>query len=302
MPTLNVLIIGAGRIGQTLAALIDSGSAGATIHLWDKRPELVPNQQPLLELVAQATVIFCCTPSWAVRDVLMEIRPKLNNAVVVTLAKGCEASTGRTMAEVLIELLSSQPHGVLGGPMMSEVLNHGHRGIGVFASASDQAAAIVMTLFNGTILEITRSDDDAGVSLCGCIKNIYAFIVGMSVGLNWDDERRRQAFEAASQEFLVCGQALGISSTTLNGPAGIDDFTETATSPSSHNRSVGEELGKNGYLSRSCEATVTLPSIIKRLPQAANVPLLSLLPAIIAGQQRPDQLQHVLHSLTASRI
>ncbi len=301
MPNSNVLIIGAGRIGQALAYLIERGSSTAQVNMWDKNDQRVPHQEPVAELVPSANIIFCCTPSWTVREVVGHIKPLLSaETLVVTLAKGCEADSGKTMAEVLDEIIPHQPRAVLGGPMLSEVLHHGQSGEGVLGSTYRTRAEDVITLFNDTPLTMMVSKDIYGVSLCGCLKNIYAFTVGIGAGLGWESHRLDQWLAIAQYELIACGQAIGISLDTLHSAAGIADFRQTSSSPTSFNRQTGFDLGHHGRLLRSCEATITLPSIMKRLPQPERFPLINALPSILSGQQPPAIFSQRLTSLAPS--
>lgn len=292
----RTLIIGAGRIGHALAEVIGRGSSVSEVVLWDKNPQLVPGQLPLGTLASTADVIFCCTPSWTVRDVLTELKLVLPpTTIVITLAKGCEASTGKTMAEVADEILPEQPHGVLGGPMLAETLLSGHRGVGVIGSSAKNLQATVVPLFSDTPVEIQLTADVYGVSLCGCLKNIYAFLVGISAGSDLVTADQQRFFEQAQREFLVCGAALGIAQETLTGPAGIGDFMETATSPASHNYQSGRSFAKQGHLASSSEATISLPAVLRRLKDASSMPLIAALPAMIAGQQPISSLRQLLN-------
>ena len=291
MPTPHVLIIGAGRIGQAIADVIRDGTSGADIFLWDKNDHVVANQQPLDSLVESANVIFCCTPSWAVREVLTSIRPTLKStATVVTLAKGCEATTGKTMVEVADEVLpAKQPHAVLGGPMLAETLERGHRGIGVVGSHQSEPYVALVPLFENTPLTIVADGDPNGVALAGVLKNIYAFLVGIGVGLGWSIDQQRSFFDRAREEYVEVGLALGVSPNTIQGPAGVEDFMETATSPMSHNHHVGEEFGKRGTLASECEATISFPIIHQRLG-SHRFPLLGALQSILLNHQSPSIL------------
>lgn len=297
MANRHVLIIGAGRIGQVLASLIHDGDSDVEVHLWDKNPSIVVGQPALDELVPHASVIFCCTPSWTVRDVLTNILPSLQaQTAIITLAKGCEASTGKTMAEVADELLpAEQPHAVLGGPMLAETLQHGHRGIGVVGSTDQRVYALAVALFKGTRLHIVADADPHGVALAGVLKNVYAFLVGVGVGLGWTDAQQRSFFVKAKHEFLTVGQAINVSAATMNGPAGIDDFLETATSPLSHNHHVGEMLGHTGKLPGECEATISYPTIARRL-NGQHFPLLDMLRTLLVEHQPPTLLNEFLQT------
>ncbi len=294
MDTTQVLIIGAGRIGRVLADLIADGSSEATVALWDKNPQLVLGQMPLTSSVPSATVIFICTPSWTMRDVLTEIVPLLSKkTLIITLAKGCEVATGKTMPEVVQELLPKQPYAILGGPMLAEVLHHGHRGIGILGTTNKTAAGIVTKLFAETQLAIQPTTDVTGVALSSCLKNVYSFLVGLAIGSGMSTDEQRVFFKKAQQEFVACGLALGVQPATINGPAGLGDFQETATSPSSHNHRCGYDSGQQRAIVCSCEGTTSIPSIIRRLKQPKDFPLLSFLQNTLDHRQTVADIHQV---------
>lgn len=272
MPNDRIVILGAGRIGATLADLIRSGPTHVTIEQWDVNPRLVLNQSPLSETIPGALAVFCCTPSWTFRQLLTDIGPLLQPVTsLVSLAKGCEEATGKTMYEVATELVSpQQPIAIVGGPMMAEVLRRGHRGVAVVGSTFHEPVGVLTTLFERTPLAIEPSTDPNGVCLAGVTKNIYAFAVGVGDGIGWPADIKRRFFLAAKEEMIRCGVAAGAQEVTMRGAAGLGDFLETATSPSSHNRGSGEQLGRDGKLARPCESSVSLPSILQRV---GNKPL-----------------------------
>lgn len=293
----QVLIVGAGRIGRALEKLITNGTAAAVVRLWDMKPGLVPDQRPLAELVAACDLLFCCTPSWTIRQLLTDVRPHLRSATpIVILSKGCEDGSGKTMAEVADEVLDHHPWALLGGPMMAEVLNDGQAGTGVVGSRHPEIQPMLASLFRQTHLHILGVPHPNAIALCGCLKNIYAFAVGLSCGLGWSDAERQRFFILAEQEFLRSGQLLGIPPEIINGPGGHGDFHTTATNPNSNNYRAGLGLAQTQQLNMHSESVVTLPSIIKRLPSLETLPILRQLSDIMT-LRRPA---HDLHSLVTS--
>lgn len=284
----RVLIIGVGRIGRTLANVIGEKGADITVSLWDSAPGLLPAQGPLVALVPSAELVLVCVPSWAVRSVLQEIHPHLQPTTsVVTVAKGIEVGSGQTMADVLTEVLGqAQPQAVLGGPMLAEAIALGHRGVGVVGSHSRKTVDDLRELFSGTRLEIMASDQPGFVALVGCLKNVYAFIVGLSHGRSQDPDALRTYFGQVEAEFIAAGQALGIDDETLRGPAGLGDFRETATNPSSHNVRCGQDSGTHGAIVCASEGTRSAEPIARRLEQIDHFPYLAFLVAVIAGKKQ----------------
>ena len=129
----NVAIIGAGRLGSSLARIFRR--SGANVSMWDQDEGKVRNQKSLEEVVSPADMVFFCIPSFALEDVLKKIKKSLRKGcIVVSPIKGIDHVTGNTTAEVVIKSLPSQPFVMLGGPMIAEELDKGLGGTAVLAS------------------------------------------------------------------------------------------------------------------------------------------------------------------------
>ena len=131
----QVTFIGLGEIGGAIASAIKEN---AVIRAFDKDPSKIPEGNPktLPEAVTGAEVVFLCVPSWVIREIAEQISPLISpECIVISLAKGLEENTLKTMSEVLEEVLpKNQPSGVLGGPLLAEEIQKGLPGIAALGS------------------------------------------------------------------------------------------------------------------------------------------------------------------------
>src|SRR5690554_1598204 len=122
----NVTIIGAGSFGTALALVLDT--AGNNVQIWAREPEIAnqinnehhnPTYLPDLQLsksiksfsdlghcIRNQDMIIYATPSHTLREVSAKTRDFLNgDEILVTVAKGIENETFKTMSQVLIEVM-----------------------------------------------------------------------------------------------------------------------------------------------------------------------------------------------------
>jgi glycerol-3-phosphate dehydrogenase (NAD(P)+) len=281
MKTPNILILGAGNLGQTLGDYVQK--QGNEVVFWDIDAAKVPHGRPLEETVPVADFIFLCMPSFAVPSVLSQATSSLKPAtIVVAFAKGLDAATGRTMAELLPELLpKDQPFVIVGGPMLATEIAAGENAAAVFASQSEDAAKSVADIFRSDVFAVEVSRDAVSVSFVGVLKNIYALGLGIVDGLELDGNAKGWIVSRALGEMLGIAEALDIDRSVILGTAGLADFVATGYSPYSRNRAVGHEIVKNGKCNLKGEGFISIPPLMARLgPRAAEFPLLNTIKKI----------------------
>ena len=119
-------IIGAGSFGTALAKVFHE--AGNQVQVWAREPEIVAhintfNLNPrylshlvlpdavfavsrLFEVVQEKDLLVLATPSHTLRDMASRIKPMLSgNEVVITVSKGIEQKSFKTMSQVLVDIL-----------------------------------------------------------------------------------------------------------------------------------------------------------------------------------------------------
>ena len=194
----QVLIIGAGALGTALAKIIPKEHA--QVAFWDiDEMKCAGGRQPLETLVPTSHFIFMCVPSWVMRPAVAQYAALVTpTTVVVSLAKGLESPTAKTMFEVCTEVLPpNQPIAIMGGAMLAHEIGSGLPGMAVIASTDDAIAANLMALFNGSVLQLSWSGDARSVALAGVLKNVYAIMLGIGDGLGLEQQHARMAVRAS---------------------------------------------------------------------------------------------------------
>ncbi|MBI2645012.1 hypothetical protein HYW94_02450 [Candidatus Uhrbacteria bacterium] len=281
----NIVIIGAGEIGSSLGGLLKK--KGYVIEWWDADTSRVPNQKDLADIVPSADVLFFCIPSWVHRVAIASCTPHLSKkTIVLTVSKGLEKDTKKTIAEVIEEALpAGQPYGLISGPMLAEEMDAEQFGCGVYATTYTGTKSVITELFRGTVLRMEDSSDIKGVAFAGVLKNIYALALGISDGLSLGDNARGWIVAQAIHEASEIIYRLGGVRETAYGAAGLGDLIATGCSDFSRNREEGKNIAQTGICSATSEGCVSLPSLIALLGNTQDFPLLKTLEHIFAQHE-----------------
>jgi len=129
-PGKRVAVLGAGSWGTTFAKILADG--GADVMLWARRPELAreisegrrnSDYLPGINLpvglratsrldlaLLGAEQVFVSVPSQSLRENLIQAQPYISeDAIVVSLMKGVERSSGMRMSAVIEQVLQIDP-------------------------------------------------------------------------------------------------------------------------------------------------------------------------------------------------
>lgn len=278
----KIVIIGAGEIGVALGDLL--AKLGHQVSWWDSASDKVPNQRPLVDIVPEAEFVFCCVPSWGVRQALVGIYPHLSKeSIVLSVTKGVEKDTHKLINELLKELLpSDQPFALLSGPMLAEELNKDNYGFGVIASDRPEVGDKVRELFAGSRIKLSFSNDLRSVAIAGVLKNIYTFAIGFSDALGWGDNAHGWLAVQSMNEVEAIFSRLKLDRLVASGPAGLGDFIATSTSSGSRNKQAALEIIATGKITNQSEGAVSIESVIFLLGgDTGGLPLLRTLADII---------------------
>jgi glycerol-3-phosphate dehydrogenase (NAD(P)+) len=149
------------------------------------------------------------------------------------------------MTEVVLEVMPRhQPGrvGVLTGPNLAEEVAGGQPAAAVLAMRDEAAALALRSTFMAPTFRIYTNTDVVGCELAGALKNVMAIAAGMSDGLGFGDNTRAALITRALAELTRLGVALGGTTATFAGLAGMGDLIATCTSSRSRNFRVGLEL------------------------------------------------------------
>lgn len=294
----QVTFIGYGKIGGALAYLMGER---AQVRAWDKDPEKnVGGVQTMEEALVGAEVVFLCVPSWVIRQVAEQMADKLSpKTVVISLAKGLEVGTQKTMDVVLEESLrSDQPSGVMGGPLLADELFSNLPGVGVVGAKDRVVFETVYPLFEGSALFLEYMNDSTAVALASVLKNIYAVALGIAEGLGWGWNGKGWLAARGLEEMTDIIEQLHGDVSVIRGSSGAGDFLATAMSSSSFNRETGRKIAQTGECKTPSEGCRAIESVLALLGSARpNLPILFALDRIINQHETPNE---VFQNLLAS--
>ena len=263
----NVLVLGAGTWGTTLAGHLHGG--GHQVRVWEYAPEVVAElersrRHPKLpdveipggiefttEIQTAASgmeIVVCAVPAGHVRETFRGLAGGgYSGQMVVICSKGIEDGTHALLSEVVSDELGAASRGrigVLSGPSHAEEVSR-QIPTAVTASAEDIALAErIRDLFMTPTFRIYTQTDLVGVELAAALKNVIAIACGISDGLGFGDNSKAALMTRGLSEIVRLGIHLGARAETFYGLAGIGDLMVTCMSGHSRNRNFGYHLGR----------------------------------------------------------
>ena len=207
----NVTVLGAGAWGTAFGQVL--ADAGNNVTMWAIEPEIVegirdhhhngvrlPSVKVLpsnmtatgdrAEAVANADIIIVAIAAQFARVALAEFKELIpETALVASLMKGIERTTGKRMDEVVMETLDlpADHFAAISGPNLSKQIADREPAATVVAcenldNARKIAAACTTDYFRAFV---TR--DVIGLEMCGSLKNVVALAVGMARGAGYGE-------------------------------------------------------------------------------------------------------------------
>ncbi len=271
-------VLGAGAWGTTFAMVL--ADAGCEVTLWDRDPAVARQvdtehrndaRLPGVALpaalrassdgavaLAGAQIVAVAVPAQSARLALRPLAGSVGpGAVVVSLTKGVELTTGSLMNEVVSDALGvpDERVAVLSGPNLAKEIARRQPTATVVASSSDETAAAVARAVQSSYFRPYTSSDVVGVELCGAVKNVIALAVGMSQGRGFGYNTMATIITRGLAEIRRLGLALGADAETFSGLAGAGDLMATCASPESRNHSLGVLLGRGVPLDEAIAQT-----------------------------------------------
>jgi len=258
----NVAVLGAGAWGTALAKILHDN--GHRVTLWARNADALKEIQrtrcnerylPGVELPAN----WICEPDFSraiagqdcdvlavastgFRDLATKLRD--SKAILVSVTKGIEYDTGKTMCGVLRECAPQARIAALSGPTFATEVARGIPTAIVAASEDSGARRAVQEIFHQPTFRVYRSPDLLGVELGGALKNIIAIAAGICDGLGLGDNSKAALITRGIAEVRRLGVACGAQPETFAGLSGLGDLTLTCFSRQSRNRELGERAGR----------------------------------------------------------
>lgn len=240
----QIVIVGQGPAGKAVHHLLKSTKHKVSIECWDIDIKVCPARKPLDEIIPKADILFLCIPSWAIRAASKDLGHLIKNTTrIVSVSKGLDRSTEKTIGELLKEVFPSNKNiALLSGPMLATELQEGKVGAAVIASPSPAVQKDLKEVFQKTKLRVTTSNDIQGTALCGILKNIYSIGLGMAQALHPCDNFRGIFAQETVDEMTRIVKKLGGKKETVYSYAGIGDLIATGFSKYSKNHTYGRTI------------------------------------------------------------
>tara|TARA_R110000868_G_scaffold306734_3_gene568079 strand:+ start:5250 stop:6260 length:1011 start_codon:yes stop_codon:yes gene_type:complete len=264
----NVTIVGAGSFGTALATVLDT--AGNNVQIWAreeevvnsinkdhrnpsylsnlKLPESIKAYHDLEQCLRSQDMILFATPSHTLREIAGQIKPCLDgHEILVTVSKGIENDTFKTMSQILIEVMDGVTYedniGVLYGPSHAEEVAALKPTTVVAAAYSTRTARLIQETFLTPMFRVYINNDVIGVEIGGSVKNIMAIAAGVIDGAELGDNVKAALITRGLHEMKRMGSVMGAHPDTFSGLTGMGDLIVTCTSQHSRNRYVGQQIG-----------------------------------------------------------
>lgn len=273
----KVGVIGAGSMGTAVSQSI-SRRAGEVI-IFGRRQEVVDSINrdncnmsyfPGLRLnpnirarlmndrtdIAGCAAVIIAVPSSEVRSIVNATRDELRGTVIITVAKGLEYPSLKTMSEIILDETKNPDIVCFSGPTFADEIAYGHiAGATIGASGDPSLAATMSDLFGEFILDF--SDDLRAVELCGVLKNVYAIGTGMWDSVYGNHNEHYAFLNMCYKEMCTFLKAISLDKDIFTKFCCFGDFNLTANVDKSRNRTLGLMVGKKIVKTPYLESGVT---------------------------------------------
>ncbi|MCL2403932.1 MAG: NAD(P)H-dependent glycerol-3-phosphate dehydrogenase [Defluviitaleaceae bacterium] len=270
---MNISVIGSGSWGTAIAIMLAQN--GHSVRLWSFSqseceglkahgenklflpgfaiPQSVEYTTDIYTC-ANANLIVCALPSFAVRATMGQLSSHIKPAqVVVNISKGLETESLLTLSAVLRDTLPTADIAVMTGPSHAEEVAQKAPTTNVVAAANPKTANFIQDIFMNPYFRVYTHDDILGVELGGSLKNVIALCAGISDGLGFGDNTKAALMTRGISEITRLGIAMGAKAETFAGLSGIGDLIVTCTSMHSRNRRAGILIGQGKTASEACD-------------------------------------------------
>jgi glycerol-3-phosphate dehydrogenase (NAD(P)+) len=296
----RLAIIGGGAWGTALA--IVTRRAGSLPVIWARDPDVVaavterhenPFFLPDIRLdpaitatvdmetaIEDARLVLLAVPAQFLGGVSLLLGPRLRRPLPLLLcAKGIEASSLRTMSEVVSDALPGCPYAVLSGPTFAVEVARDLPTAVTIASQDATLGRVFMAALGSSRFRPYLSQDPIGAEIGGAMKNVLAIACGIVVGRGLGENARAALITRGLAEMIRLGVEKGGRPETFQGLSGLGDLVLTCSSTQSRNYGFGLALGRGQKLEealrrgRTVVEGVATAAAIARLAERLGIEL-----------------------------
>lgn len=261
----RVAVLGTGSWGTTFAQVL--ADAGHQVSMWGRRnavveminahenssylpgidlSESIVATTDLDEALDEAEMAFVGVPVAATAEVVAKATASNSDAVYVSLAKGIETGSRRTITEIIRRAgdLDSSQVALISGPNLSMEIAMKQPTASVAASTDLETGKRLAKICHNAYFRPYVSTDVIGCEIAGSTKNVIAIAIGASEGMGLGANTRATLMTRGLAEMTRLGEAVGANPGTFAGLAGMGDLVATCSSRLSRNYSLGYRMGK----------------------------------------------------------
>jgi glycerol-3-phosphate dehydrogenase (NAD(P)+) len=293
--TENIGVIGAGAWGTALSLVLADN--GHKVTLWMHETDLAEETQrsrenrvflpgfplppsitvtsSMEQAVRDRAVLLSVVPSHVARVVSKQFAPFLwDDAVIVSASKGIENDTLMLLADVFRDTLPKAFHGrlaFLSGPSFAKEVAQKMPTAVALASFDPEVGRKAQSLLSTAYFRVYTNPDVIGVELGGSLKNVIAIAAGVLEGLGYGYNTAAALITRGLAEMARLGAAMGASSPTFSGLAGMGDLVLTCTGGLSRNRTLGARIGKGEKLADIMKGMTAVAEGVKTTKAARDL-------------------------------
>lgn len=243
-------LVGAGPLARSVARILRI--AGVGVRVWARRPEAardlagqvegVESFERLEDAVAGAATLFLAVPAGDLADVAESLAPHVFPDQVLIIASRGVSKGFKLSHEHFRERTCLRKIAVLGGPLHARELDAGRSINVVIGSRYGEARERVAHLTEGAPVAFHPTRDIVGVEVAGAVANVASLAAGMAEGLGLGDTARGVLIARGIIESRYLGVALGASSETFTGLAGLGELIPSSVTSTDRHIEVGRML------------------------------------------------------------
>ena len=277
IPVKHATVFGGGAFGTALSFVL--ARKGARVKTWlidpkeakeveEKRVNnfylkgirlhsLIHFTSDVADALQDTEIVILAIPTQFLNSFLQKNKDALpkDGTPIVIACKGIELGTLRTPHEIVLSHLPKENHknvAVLAGPSFAKEVAHGQFTAVAIASEDMTTAHKVqmqVTLDDGSFRAYATSDV-IGAEIASAVKNVLAIASGAAQGMGMGRNARAALISRGLLELTQLARALGSTTVSLTGLAGIGDLLLTCSSELSRNFTVGLRLGQGETLEK----------------------------------------------------
>ena len=207
--------------------------------------------------ITDSDLIIIATPSCYLVETFQPVSNLLSNKTILSAVKGVIPGEFTTPQKYFLHIDNTINYGVISGPCHAEEIAKEMKSYLTISSNFSNNQQNLAKYFNAPFVSVKSSDDVVGSEYAAIIKNIYAIIVGISLGLGYGDNFIAVLITSSTNELKRLLNSIDPKERVVSQSAYLGDLLVTCYSLHSRNRRLGETIGK-GYSVENANAKMTM--------------------------------------------